>query len=347
MKPHYNTMCMYEFVCIQTKGCLPSLRRMFHSLTSSYVRCGSLQRRRRRLLQVAAHGKSSPTTPYPRRDPETSPKTRGARPECRPGPKVHSPNTPHTTRASNHTSFHQGEVNDHQHSFPYSPVTSKQTRNTTTVGRPPRPHLTSLISPQPINSSHLTFSPRWRPRPVKRHPPAPHGLSPLIFRPFHPPLSHSSSTLRKRSAHSSSQPLSEPPSPLLQSLYLGGDRASPRPRPRPLLSLCPSGTRWLGRLFMYGVRSVVPLPLLQDLFPSRPPVAGPRGAAPHRSHLLHPLGSRSTTPLTSEPFWRTAETRWCSAILTHITPPGSLEQEITGQRPEGKLLTGRSTVRNS
>ena len=54
-----------------------------------------------------------------------------------------------------------------------------------------------------------------------------------------------------------------------------------------------------------------------------------------------------TTPLTSTPFWRTAETRWCSAILTPNTPPGSPEQEMTGQRPEGKISTGRSTVRNS
>ena len=41
------------------------------------------------------------------------------------------------------------------------------------------------------------------------------------------------------------------------------------------------------------------------------------------------------------------ETRWCLATLTPTIPPGFPEPEMTGQRPEGRLSTGRSTVCNS
>ena len=41
------------------------------------------------------------------------------------------------------------------------------------------------------------------------------------------------------------------------------------------------------------------------------------------------------------------ETRWCSATSTPTIPPDSPQQEIAGQRPEGRLSTGRSTVHNS
>ena len=47
------------------------------------------------------------------------------------------------------------------------------------------------------------------------------------------------------------------------------------------------------------------------------------------------------------PFWWTLETRWCSATLTPTIPPGSPEQEMTGERPEEKCLMGRSTVCSS
>ena len=58
------------------------------------------------------------------------------------------------------------------------------------------------------------------------------------------------------------------------------------------------------------------------------------------------LPALGTTPPTSKPFWRIVETRWCSATLTPTMPRGSQEQETTEHRPEGRPLTGQSTVRN-
>ena len=70
------------------------------------------------------------------------------------------------------------------------------------------PHSSHLKT---FHSSHLTFSPQWRPRPVLRHPPSdpvpipcPHGPTSLIFPPLHPPLSHFSFAPRRRD-HSCSQ----------------------------------------------------------------------------------------------------------------------------------------------
>ena len=84
----------------------------------------------RRPMGGACEEGEVPQQPLPRREPETSPKTRGDAPECRPRNMVHSQHSPHTTRASHHTFFHQGRVNDRRRSFPYfsySLVTSKQT----------------------------------------------------------------------------------------------------------------------------------------------------------------------------------------------------------------------------
>ena len=54
-----------------------------------------------------------------------------------------------------------------------------------------------------------------------------------------------------------------------------------------------------------------------------------------------------TLPLILTPFRRTMDNRWCLATLTPTIPPGSLEQEMIGQRPQGKRLMGRSIVRSS
>ena len=66
----------------------------------------------------------------------------------------------------------------------------------------------------------------------------------------------------------------------------------------------------------------------------------------HSSMYTSPLRppAHGTTPLTLTLFWRTVETRWCLATLTPTISPGSPEPQMTGQRPEGRLSTGRSTV---
>ena len=51
-------------------------------------------------------------------------------------------------------------------------------------------------------------------------------------------------------------------------------------------------------------------------------------------------------PPTLTPFWWTVESRWCLEILMPTIPPGSPEQEMIGQRPEGKRLMGSCTVRS-
>ena len=72
------------------------------------------------------HTAKVPQQPLAQRDLETSPKTRGA--ADRVSPWTYGPLIKHITRASHHIFFFQkGEVNDHRRSFPYSPVTSKQT----------------------------------------------------------------------------------------------------------------------------------------------------------------------------------------------------------------------------
>ena len=155
----------------------------------------------------------------------------------------------------------------------FPPISYSQRRRLYLVagGRPTRPHLTWPITPQTYSpiSFHLGCAQDRCSAtllPVRYHPPAPHGPSPLIFSPLHLHLLHSSFTPRT-SAHSGSQWASFSP---LQSPYPGGYWASPRP----MLSLQRSGTHRLGRLSMHGVRPMVPLPLLRDSHPSRLPAAG-------------------------------------------------------------------------
>ena len=177
-------------------------------------------------------------------------------------------------------------------------TTSRPNGIITTVERPPRPHLTHLT--QTFHPSHspsfyldgaqdrcgATLLPIWS------HAPAPYRPSTLIFHMFHSPLLHSSFTPRKSTHTMLSVSL------LLHLFSL--IRAGIEPHPGPVQDPCSvwrPGTRQLGRLFMYGVRPVLPPPLLQDLIPSRQQSTGgwPRGAAPHAphqsgSHLQHPSG---------------------------------------------------------
>ena len=129
----------------------------------------------------------------------------------------------------------------------------------------------------------LTFSPRWRPRPVKRHPPSdpvpsssPPRVFPPTFPPLHPSLSRLSPTSRI-SALSGSQRASFS----TFSVFLCG-RFTQAPS-KTMLSLWQSGSLRLGRLVMHGVRPMVPSSLLWDSLPSRLPAAGPV-VLPHMNH---------------------------------------------------------------
>ena len=57
------------------------------------------------------------------------------------------------------------------------------------------------------------------------------------------------------------------------------------------------------------------------------------------TYPLRPPALR-TTPQTLTPLWRTLESRWCLVTSTPTIPPGSPEQEMTGQQPEGELSKG-------
>ena len=187
------------------------------------------------------------------------------------------------------------------------------------------------------NLSPISFTfilPRWCPRPLRRHPPSdmvPRSC-PLQAFPFNlSSVSFSSASLlfhpKKERPHHA---LSEPPAPPFQP-HPGGDWASPRPRPRPMLCLWRLGTRQLGRLFMYGVRPVLPPPLLQDLIPSRQQSTGgwPRGAAPHAphqsgSHLQHPPGVQEESSVLE---------RTCSTLASRDSPLPAVPHHRTQQPP--------------
>ena len=171
------------------------------------------------------------------------------------------------------SSTHPG--NDASSMWWLDPTPSRPNGVTTTGGRPTIPHLTHLTSNL---FTRLTFSHRWHPRPVQRHPPSdlvppscPHGHSPLIFHPLYPPLLQLTLFFHLKKT----RPLRLSVCLLFHLFSLLIWAASPRPRPRPVLSLRRSGTRRLGRLFMHGVRPVVPPTLLRDSLPSQQPEAVP------------------------------------------------------------------------
>ena len=120
---------------------------------------------------------------------------------------------------------------------------------------------------------------------------------------------------------------------------------------------------WSHSSTTHGLPSLVPLPPPFPQFLSFPPrrsahfdtaevlavkanLGGDHTDFCQRVYLPGVLLPPELRPLILMPFWWTVETRWSLVILTPTIPP-SQPRRMTGQRAEGELLMGRSTVHSS